>query len=125
MKLARSNPADRFGRLLAIIVLTFIVSGIEQDWATSLSSFLTLVLVVVAFRTTSLTVSIPRVGILASIGVVAVVVSVVADNGSSLASIAAFAQCALLSVIVFAIRSNPRPVSKFPPRATVTHRIRS
>ena len=54
MKLATSNPTDRFGRLLAIIVLTFIVSGIGQDWATSLSSFLNLVLVVVAFRTTSL-----------------------------------------------------------------------
>ena len=37
MKLARSNPTDRFGRLLVIIVLTFIVSGIDQDWATSLA----------------------------------------------------------------------------------------
>ena len=60
MKLARSNPTDRFGRLLAIIVLTFIVSGIGQDWATSVSAFLNLVLVVVAFRTTSLSCRCPR-----------------------------------------------------------------
>ncbi len=85
MKLATSNPADRFGRLLAIIVITFIVSGIGQDWATSLSSFLNLVLVVVAFRTTSLHRSAPQVGVLASIAVFALVISIVADNGSEVA----------------------------------------
>ena len=30
MKLARSNPTDKFGRLLAIIILTFIVSIVER-----------------------------------------------------------------------------------------------
>ena len=103
MKLARSNPTDRFGRLLAIIVLTFIVSGISQDWAISMSSFLNLVLVVVAFRTTSLTVSVPRVGVLAAIAVTAVVISIVADNGSDFSAVSAFAQCALLTILVVAI----------------------
>ena len=104
MKLARSNPTDRFGRLLAIIVLTFIVSGISQDWAISMSSFLNLVLVVVAFRTTSLTVSVPRVGVLAAIAVTAVVISIVADNGSDFSAVSAFAQCALLTILVVAIQ---------------------
>jgi hypothetical protein len=87
MKLARSNPTDRFGRLLAIIILTFIVSGIGKDWATSLSAFLNLVLVVVAFRTTSISVSIPRV----------------ADNGSEISAMSAFAQCVLLTVLMLAL----------------------
>jgi hypothetical protein len=103
MELARSNPTDRFGRLLAIIVLTFIVSGIGRDWATSLSAFLNLVLVVVAFRTTSVSVSGPRASVLAAIAVVAVVITVVADNGSDFSAVSAFAQCALLTVLVLAI----------------------
>ena len=103
MKLARSNPTDRFGRLLAIIVLTFIVSGISQDWATSVSAFLNLVLVVVAFRTTSLSVSVPRTAVLAAIAAGAVIVSVVADSGTDFAAVSAFAQAALLTVLVLAI----------------------
>jgi hypothetical protein len=103
MKLARSNPTDRFGRLLIIIILTFIVSGIGQDWATSLSAFLNLVLVVTAFRTTSLSVSVPRASALAAVAIVAVIISIVADNGSEFASVSAFAQCALLTVLVLAI----------------------
>jgi hypothetical protein len=103
MKLERSNPTDRFGRLLAIIILTFIVSGISQDWATSLSAFLNLVLVIVAFRTTSVRVSMSRAGILAAIALAAVVISIVADNGSDFAAVSAFAQCLLLTVLVVAI----------------------
>ena len=103
MKLAKSNPTDKFGRLLAIIILTFIVSGISKDWATSLASILTLVLIVIAFRTTSLSVSITRATLLAAIAVVAVVVAIVADNGSEWSSISAFAQCALLFILVLAI----------------------
>jgi hypothetical protein len=103
MKLARSNPTDRFGRLLAIIILTFIVSGISKDWATSLSAFLNLVLVVVAFRTTSISISIPRVGVLAAIAIAAVVIAIVADNGSEISAISAFAQCVLLAVLMLAL----------------------
>jgi hypothetical protein len=103
VKLAKSNPTDKFGRLLAIIILTFIVSGISKDWATSLASILTLVLIVIAFRTTSLSVSITRATLLAAIAVVAVVVAIVADNGSEWSSISAFAQCALLFILVLAI----------------------
>jgi hypothetical protein len=103
VKLAKSNPTDKFGRLLAIIILTFIVSGIGQDWATSLASFLNLVLIVVAFRTTSLTVSVTRASVLAGIAVAAVIVAIVADNGSDWSSVSAFAQSALLGVLVVAI----------------------
>ncbi len=103
MKLAQSNPTDRFGRLLVIIILTFIVSGIAQDWATSLAAFLNLVLIVVAFRTTSLSVSLPRVSILAAIALVAVIITFFADNGSDFAAVSAFAQCALLTVLTLAV----------------------
>ena len=103
MKLARSNPTDRFGRLLVIIVLTFLVSGIDEDWATSVSAFLNLVLVVVAFRTTSVKLSMSRTSALAAIAVGAVIVSIVADNGSDFSAVSAFAQCALLVVLVLAI----------------------
>ena len=103
MKLAKSNPADKFGRLLAIILLTFVVSGITQDWATSVSSFLNLMLIVTAFRTTSLGNSISREVALASVAIVAVVITIVADNGSEWSAISAFAQSALLLVLVLAI----------------------
>jgi hypothetical protein len=103
VKLARSNPKDRFGRLLAIIILTFIVSGISKDWATSLAAFLNLVLIVVAFRTTSMKLSAPTVIGLAAVAAAAVIISVVADNGSDFSSVSAFAQCALLTVLVVAI----------------------
>jgi hypothetical protein len=103
VKLARSNPKDRFGRLLAIIILTFIVSGISKDWATSAAAFLNLVLIVVAFRTTNMKVSAPAAVVLVAIGAAAVVITIVADNGSDFSAVSAFAQCALLTVLVLAI----------------------
>ena len=86
-----------------IIVVTFIVSGIDEDWATSVSAFLNLVLVVVAFRTTSVKLSMSRTSALAAIAVGAVIISIVADNGSEFSSVSAFAQTALLVVLVLAI----------------------
>lgn len=103
MKLARADPTDRFGRLLVIIIITFIVSGIQRDWATSASAFLNLVLVVVAFRTTSISVPWSRLGILAAIALVAIVIAILADNGSEVSAVSAFAQCTLLTVLLLAL----------------------
>jgi hypothetical protein len=89
--------------LLAIIIVTFIVSGISKDWATSLAAFLNLVLIVVAFRTTSMKLSARVVIGLVAVAAAAVVISVVADNGSEFSAVSAFAQCALLAVLVVAI----------------------
>ena len=60
-------------------------------------------LIVTAFRTTSLGNSISREVALASVAIVAVVITIVADNGSEWSAISAFAQSALLLVLVLAI----------------------
>ena len=103
MKLARANPADRFGRLLVIITIAFLVSGIQQEWATTVTSFVNLVLIVVAFRTSGVRTTMPRASAIALVATVAAVLSAIADSGSDGAAISAFAQFALLTFLVVAL----------------------
>jgi lysylphosphatidylglycerol synthetase-like protein (DUF2156 family) len=103
MKLARANPTDRFGRLLVIITIAFIISGIQQDWATTVTTFVNLVLVVVAFRTTGVRSSMPIASAIAVIAIAAAVLSALAEKGSNGAAISSFAQFALLIFLVVAL----------------------
>ncbi len=103
MKLARANPTDRFGRLLVIITIAFLVSGIQQDWATTVTAFLNLLLVVVAFRTTGVRTTMPTASAIAVVAVIAAILSALADKGSDGQAIVAFAQFALLTFLVVAL----------------------
>lgn len=103
MKLARANPTDRFGRLLVIIMIAFIISGIQQEWATTVTTFVNLVLVVVAFRTTGVRTTMPIASGIVVVAVAASVLSTVTNNGSNGAAISSFAQFALLIFLVVAL----------------------
>lgn len=103
MKLARANPTDRFGRLLVIIIIAFIISGIQQEWATTVTTFVNLVLVVVAFRTTGVRTTMPVASAIVVVATAAAILSTIADNGSSGAAISSFAQFALLIFLVAAL----------------------
>ena len=103
MKLARANPTDRFGRLLVIIMIAFIISGIQQEWATTVTTFVNLVLVVVAFRTTGVRTTMPIASGIVVVAVAAAVLSTLANDGSNGAAISSFAQFALLIFLVVAL----------------------
>ena len=103
MRLARADPTDRFGRLLVIIMIAFIISGIQQDWATTATTFVNLVLVVVAFRTTGVRSSMPIASAIAVIAVAAAVLSALTDTGSNAAAVSSFAQFGLLIFLVVAL----------------------
>jgi hypothetical protein len=103
VKLAPSNPQDRFGRLLAIIAATFIISGADQPWVVPVTAVMNLVLVIVAFRTTRMRTSMPFVSALALVALAAIVLAFLSDNGTNASAFAAFAQFALLLVLVIAV----------------------
>jgi Ion channel len=103
MKLARANPTDRFGRLLVIITIAFIISGVQQDWATTVTTFVNLVLIVVAFRTTGVRTTMPLASAIAVVATAAVVLSALADSGSNGAAVSSFAQFSLLIFLVVAL----------------------
>lgn len=103
MKLARANPTDRFGRLLVIIMIAFVISGIQQDWATTVTTFVNFVLVVVAFRTTGVRTAMPVASAIALVAITAAVLSALADTGSNGAAVSSFAQFALLTFLVVAL----------------------
>jgi len=103
MKLARANPTDRFGRLLVIITVAFLISGIQQEWATTVTTFVNLLLVVVAFRTTGVRSSMPVASAIALVATAAAVLSALADTDSNGAAISSFAQFSLLIFLVVAL----------------------
>jgi hypothetical protein len=103
MKLARPNPSDRFGRLLVIVMIAFLISGIQQNWATTVTTFVNLVLVVVAFRTTGVRTTMPLASAIALVAIAAAVLSTLTDSGSNGSAIAAFVQVALLTFLVLAL----------------------
>ena len=103
MKLARANPTDRFGRLLVIIIVAFLISGIQQEWATTVTTFVNLVLVVVAFRTTGVRTAMPVASAIALVATSAAVLSALTESGSSGAAASSFAQFALLTFLVVAL----------------------
>lgn len=103
MKLARANPTDRFGRLLVIIIVAFLISGIQQEWATTVTTFVNLVLVVVAFRTTGVRTAMPVASAIALVATAAAVLSALTESGSSGAAASSFAQFALLTFLVVAL----------------------
>ncbi len=101
--LERSDPRDRFGRLLAIIVTALLVSAIQQDWAVTVGAVVNVVLVVVAFRSTGLRISLSHTTVLAVVAVTAAALIAIADVDSTGAGISSFLQFALLVVIVVAM----------------------
>jgi hypothetical protein len=95
------NP--RFGRLLVIIMFTFMVSAFSGVLASTTTVILNGLLIVVAFRTTGLRTSLPRLYALGALAIIAVVLHVVIDSHSRWQSVPAFAQFILLAVLVLAL----------------------
>ena len=99
---ASVNPA-RFGKLLAIIVVSFIASGISGPAAITVSAGLNLLLVIVAFRTTGLRTTQPRLYALAALALVAILIMAAVPNDSNWRAIPAFAQVVLSVTLVVAL----------------------
>lgn len=98
---AVSNP--RFERLLAIIVVSFMISAISGPLVTTAGIILNALLVVVAFRATGLRTGLPWLFPLAAIAIVAISLSAMLKVDSTLQAVPAFAQLLLLGVLVAAL----------------------
>lgn len=95
------NP--RFGRLFLIIMLSFLVSAFSGAVASTTTVILNGLLILVAFRTTGLRTSLPRLYALAALAILSLVLHVVFDSHSRWQSVPAFAQFVLLAVLVLAL----------------------
>ena len=94
---------DRFGRVLALIVVGFLLLGIDAPLAARLALATNVVLIVIAFRTTSLHTTMPRLAALAGIGIAAWTLGAVSEVGTRMVALAAAGQVVLLGVLVLAI----------------------
>ena len=97
----QENP--RFGRLFLIIMLSFLLSAFSGAVASTTTVILNGLLILVAFRTTGLRTSLPRLYALAALAILSVVLHIVFDSHSSWQSVPAFAQFILLGVLVLAL----------------------
>jgi hypothetical protein len=84
-------------------MLSFIVSAFSGVVASTTTVILNGLLILVAFRTTGLRTSLPRLYALAALAILSVVLHIVFDSHSSWQSVPAFAQFILLSVLVLAL----------------------
>jgi hypothetical protein len=99
-----TQPApDRFGRLLVLILVGFLLLGIEARWAARLSLFTNAALVILAFRTTSLRTSMPRLAAIAGIGIAAAVLGSFTSGGDRLVALTAAGEFIVLTTLVLAI----------------------
>lgn len=93
---------DRFGRILFLIVAGFLLLGFDSTLAAQLVLVTNVVLIVVAFRTTSLRTTMPRLAVLAGIGIAASMLGAVGDVGDWSGALAASGQVVLLGALVLA-----------------------
>ena len=99
----RFDPNPRFGRLMVIIVLSFMLSAFSGPLVATATVILNGLLVLVAFRTTSLRSKLPWLFPLAAVALIAIVTTATFDNHSAWQAVPAFAQLILLSVLVMAL----------------------
>lgn len=97
------TPPDHFGRLLVLILVGFLLLGIEASWTARLSLFTNAALVVVAFRATSLRTSMPRLAAIAAVGIGAAVLGALTSDGERLIALTAIGEFILLGTLVLAI----------------------
>ncbi|MEM8620252.1 MAG: ion channel [Actinomycetota bacterium] len=100
------GDSERFGRLLVIITLSFVMSAFSARWATTVVALLNGILVITAFRSTGLRGTIPRRPLLAGlvlIAAVAVFVRALADEQSTSQAIASFLQAGVLCFVTVAL----------------------
>lgn len=100
LQLSDDRQSFRFGRLLLIVVAAFLLSGFDERWASIAIALLTVLLVVVAFRTTALRTTSPRLAVLTLVAVGAAVVTAFADRDSWTNALSAFAQTALVAILL-------------------------
>ena len=100
------DDSERYGRLLVIITLSFVMSACSARWATTVVALLNGVLVVTAFRSTGLRGTIPRRPLLVGltlIAAVAVFVRALADEQSTSQAVASFLQAGVLCFVTIAL----------------------
>ena len=97
---ADATASFRFGRLLLIVVVAFMLSAVDDRWANAVTAFLVVALVLVAFRTTSLRTSSPKLALLTVVAVAAAVMTTFTDRTSSAMAVSAFAQAALITILL-------------------------
>jgi len=97
---ADASAPFRFERLLLIVVAAFMLSGFDGRWASITISLLTVALVLVAFRATSLRTSSPILAALTVVAMFAATVTALVDRDSSANAASAFAQATLLSILL-------------------------
>lgn len=106
MSLRRTADAPasfRFGRLLLIVAATFMLSGFNERWAHVVIALLVVVLVLVAFRATSLHTSSPRLAVLTVAAAAAAFGTALTDRDSAASAVSAFAQAALVTVLLLLV----------------------
>lgn len=99
-----AQPApDKLGRVLVLIVVGFLLLGIEAQLAAQLSLFTNAALIIVAFRATSLRTSMPRLAAIAGIGIAAAAAGLVVGEGERLIALIAIGEFIVLGALVLAI----------------------
>lgn len=98
-----AGEPERFGRLLILIVVGFLLLGIEAPWAARLSLFTNVVLIVVAFRATSMRTTMPRLAAIAALGVAAAIWGVLTEAGDELLALTAIGEFIVLGTLVLAV----------------------
>ena len=102
--LQRPNEYDpRFGRLLVIIVLAFMASAFSGVIASTITVLLNGVLILVAFRATSLRMPMSMLYALAAVAFGAVALHIGLEAHSTGQAIPSFVQFALLAILVLAL----------------------
>ena len=97
----KAEPHDRFGLLLGLLVITFIISAFQGRFAHTFTILLSLAMVLVAFRATGLR-NWRRLSMAAAVGLAGTAVARVVSDDSLTIIIASWSQALVLAVICVA-----------------------
>lgn len=95
--------APRYGRLLVVVVVLFVVSGIEGSIADVVTNALGLIILAVAFRLTALRTTPPLLAALALLAIVSILATIATEAGDEARAWPAIFQAVLLLFIVAAL----------------------
>jgi Ion channel len=97
------EPTDRFGRLLLLLVLSFVFTGLTDDAARYIAGLINGLVLVVAVRSTGMAVSTLRLVVYIGIGFVALAGLVLVNEDSKPGGVAPLLQAAILLLVMRAI----------------------
>jgi Ion channel len=96
-------PTDRFGRLLVLLVLAFVFTGLTANATRYLAGLINALVLVVAVRSTGMAVSRLRLGIYIAVGLVSLTALVVVNEDSRPGAVAPLLQAGILLIVMRAI----------------------